>query len=258
MRVTIFDNIKHEEKTTAIETLIKYSTPFQSYFLMVMLSVLMATLGLLMNNTAVIIGSMLIAPVLYPLLGLAMGVVMADSKLIFRSLNTFFKSILLSVIAAAVVTLFVVPGATNFQLTSEILSRTTPTLPDATIAIIAGLAASFALVKPTMSETLPGVAISVALVPPLATIGIGISTLSWTVTSGAVILLLANSLGIVFASVIVFSIMNFYAKKSIAVKAVKKEDKALEKEISGEAKKEIQKEEEKLEEKEKENSKSKK
>ena len=156
MRVTIFDNIKHEEKTAAIETLIKYSTPFQSYFLMVMLSVLMATLGLLMNNIAVIIGSMLIAPMLYPLLGLAMGVVMADAKLIFRSLNTFFKSILLSIIAAAVVTLFVVPGATNFQLTSEILSRTTPTLPDATIAIIAGLAASFALVKTNNERNIAG------------------------------------------------------------------------------------------------------
>lgn len=249
MKITVFDNIKHEDKSRAIEVLIKYSTPFQSFFLMVMLSVLMATIGLLMNNTAVVIGSMLIAPVLYPLLGLAMGIVMADAKLIFRSLNTFFKSIFFGILAATVVTLFMVPGITNFELTPEILSRTTPSLPDATIAIIAGLAASFALAKPTMSETLPGVAISVALVPPLATVGIGIATLSWTVTSGAVILLLANSLGIIFASVIVFSIMNFYVKRNIAIEVVKEEDKELAKVNSGQAKKENQKEEEKEEKK---------
>lgn len=231
MRINVFDNIKNEEKQVAIETLIKNSTPFQSFFFMVILSVIMATIGLLMNNIAIIIGSMLIAPVLYPLLGLAMGVAMADGKLIFRSIGTFLQSGVLGLAASVIVTLLMIgPTNSTFELTPEIIIRTIPSLPDATIAIIAGLAASFALVKPNLSETLPGVAISVALVPPLATAGIGIANLSWSITSGAIILFFTNSFGIVFASVIVFSIMNFYVKRNIAIEAVKKEDIELEKE----------------------------
>lgn len=231
MRISIFDNIKTKEKDDAIEVLVKRSTPYQDYFFRVLLALFMASLGLLMNNVAIIIGSMLIAPVLYPIMGLAMGTVMADAKLIYRSLGTFFKSITIGVIGAAVVALLMFPpgGTLPLLLTPEILMRTQPTLPDAAIAIIAGLAASFALVKPELSESLPGVAISVALVPPLGVAGIGIASLNFDIAIGSLILFFVNALGILFACVMVFSIMNFYADRSVAKKAVTKEDKELEK-----------------------------
>lgn len=234
MKIAIFNNVNNKDKSNALESLIKLSSPRQDFFLLVILSVFMATIGLHQNNVAIIIGSMLIAPVLYPILGIAMGTVMADSQLIIRSIRTFSKSLLIGIVIAALVTLFFNGSEITAQaITPEILLRIKPSLADAITAIIAGLAASFALVKPKLSETLPGVAISVSLVPPLAVVGIGIASLSWSITSGALILLLINILGILFACVMVFSIMNFYVNRQVADNVIKKEDKKIEKENNG-------------------------
>jgi len=138
MKIVIFDNITNKEKADAIEKLIKQSSPSQDFFLLVVLSVVMASIGLLMNNVAVIIGSMLIAPVLFPILGIAMGVVMVDRKLIGRSFGVLLKSFIIAVVASAVVTLFMYPYNEDWYLTSEILLRINPGLQDAVIALIAG------------------------------------------------------------------------------------------------------------------------
>lgn len=239
MRVSIFDNINNTDKSEAVDKLITQSTPRQEFLLLVILSVLMATIGLIQNNVATVIGSMLIAPVLYPILGIAMGIVMANGKLIFRSLGTLAKSIIIGLGTSILVTLFIyVPGSQNaFQLTQEIALRMDPSLADVAIAIVAGLAASFALVKPQLSEALPGVAISVALVPPLAVVGVGIAVQDFVIASNALVLFAINILGIMFACVMVFSIMNFYVQRSEAKQVIKKEDKKLEKEINGKEKK---------------------
>jgi len=233
MKITIFDNVKNQEKTDAVEKLIKLSTPRQEFFLLVILSTLMATTGLVNNNVATIIGSMLIAPILYPILGISMGIVMANSKLIYRSLHTLGKSFLIGVAAALVVALIsYVPGsAKTFELTSEIALRIKPSLANAAIAVVAGFAASLALVKPSLNETLPGVAISVALVPPLAVFSIGVAVGDWTIASKALILYAINIVGILFACVMVFSVMNFYVQRTEAKEVIKKEDKKLEKEL---------------------------
>ncbi|MBD3328663.1 TIGR00341 family protein [Candidatus Peregrinibacteria bacterium] len=220
-----------KDKNNAISDLITHSTPRQDFFLFLIFSVCMSTIGLLQNNVAIIIGSMLIAPVLYPILGIAMGTVMANKLLIFRSVRTFFSSFILAIGAGALVTLFfhIPANGDFFELTPELYLRITPTLADAAVAVIAGLAASFALVKPQLSESLPGVAISVALVPPLAAVGIGITQLDLAIITGALIQFLINTLGILFACVTVFSLMNFYVKSDIAEEVIKEEDKELKK-----------------------------
>jgi len=196
---------------------------------MILLSILMATFGLLIDNTAVIIGSMLIAPMLYPILGISLGVVMSDGKLISRSFYTVIKSTIISVIGAILVTwLF---GA-DIELGREFFSRTEPTIIYATIAFISGLAASFALVKPDLSETLPGIAISVSLIPPVAAVGIGIARFDWVLASGALIMFLINIAGIIFASMTVFSLMNLYVKRTIVTKIIAREREEMEKEIA--------------------------
>lgn len=232
MRISVFDNIDNKSKSEAVDKLITNSTPRQDFFLLVILSILMATVGLLTNNVAIVIGSMLIAPVLYPIMGIAMGIVMANAKLIYRSLGTLGTSLLIGLAAAIVVTLLAyVPGSGYvFEVTPEITLRTNPALSDVAIAIFAGLAASFALVKPQLSETLPGVAISVALVPPLSVFGIGLAVQDLVIASNGFILLLINILGILFACVMVFSIMNFYVQRSEAKEVIKEEDRKLEKE----------------------------
>lgn len=224
---TLFNNLSEKDKGNAIESLIQHSTPRQDFFLLVILSILMATFGLLINSTAVIIGSMLIAPILHPILSLSLGVVISDGKLISRSFYTLMKSLAFGIAGAALVTIFF---SSKFEMTPEIISRTEPSLIYACIAIVAGLAASFALVKPHLSETLPGIAISVALMPPLAVTGIGIARFDWSVISNSFLLFIINAAGIIFASMVVFSLMNLYIKRNVAVEAMCKEDANLKKE----------------------------
>ena len=222
MTLVLFNNLTEKDKSDAIENLIAESTPRQDFFLMMVLSVLMATFGLLINNTAVIIGSMLIAPILYPILSLSLGIVMADFKLISRSFYTLLKSMVFGIAAAAVIALF-------FSQDCEV-SLVEPSLIYVMIAIVAGMAASFALIKPHLSETLPGIAISVMLIPPLASTGIGIAKFDWNTISNSFVLFLINTIGIIFASMIVFSLMHLYIRRMEARKAIKKEEKAVERE----------------------------
>lgn len=227
MELKFFANLKNDDKTNAIEKLVKNTSPSQQFFLMVVLSVLMATFGLLQNNPAVIIGSMLLAPVLYPILGLSMGLVMSDSSLLSRSLNTLSKSFLYALVASFVASVLFSSVPSSINIAVDFIK---PSLISASIAVIAGLAASFSLVKPDMSETLPGVAISVSLVPPLSAIGIGLSVGNWTVVTSSFLLFIINVLGIVFASMLVFSLMNFYVNRKVVAAEIKKDDILLEEE----------------------------
>lgn len=229
MSLIIFDNLTDKDKAQSVEKLISESSPRQSFFLMIGLSVLMATFGLLLDSAAIIIGSMLIAPLLYPLLSFGLGVVMYDFKLMGRSVYTIAKSTVIGVILAVFVAL--VFSFRGQIVTPEILGQTQFLLSYVFVAIIAGLAGSFVFVKPQHNEHLPGVAISVALIPPIALIGIGIAWLDWSIVSTSLILYLVNVVGIVGASIVVFSRMKLAGHKKVAIKAVKKEDKIMEKEI---------------------------
>ena len=226
MPVTVFTNFTEKDKTTAVDRLISGSTPSQDFFLMVVLSVLTACFGLLTNSSTVIVGSMLIAPLLYPILSLSLGVIMADYSVISRSFWTLTKSLLLGVSASFLASLVF---TTQFSdITSEIASRAQPSLISLMVAIIAGFAASFALVKPQLNETLPGIAISVSIIPPIAVIGIGIAEFNWSLISGSFLLFLVNAIGIVFASMITFSLMNFYSQKREARKTIAMEERKIE------------------------------
>ncbi len=229
MVLLLFNNLTGKDKSNAVERLISASTPSQDFFLMVVLSVLTATFGLLLNNVAVIIGSMLIAPILYPILSLSLGIIMSDPKLISRSFYTLVKSTVFGITISALATLLFANRLT--EITPEIISRTHASLPYIMIAIAAGLAGSFALVKPQLNETLPGIAISVALIPPLGVIGIGLAQLNWELISGAFLMFLVNAIGIVFASMLTFSMMNFYVKREKAEETIKKEDAKVERQI---------------------------
>jgi uncharacterized hydrophobic protein (TIGR00271 family) len=229
MVLVLFKNLTENDKSVAVEHLIKSSTPSQDFFLMIILSVITATFGLLLNNVAVIIGSMLIAPMLYPFLSLSLGITLSDASLISRAFYTVLKAWAFGVIVSALTTLLF---ASHFSdITPEIFSRTQATLPFIIIAIVAGFAGSFALVKPQLNETLPGIAISVALIPPIAVTGIGIAHFSWPLVSGSILLFVVNAIGILFSGIITFSMMNFYVKRAIARKAVKQEDAKVEREI---------------------------
>lgn len=227
MIAMLFNSLTEQQKTEAVKDLIQDSTPRPEFFLMTALSVVMATAGLIIDNAAVIIGSMLIAPILSPILSLSMGIVMSDLKLVTRSFRTLAVASGVSVGIAALSTVFF-PATYGFG--EEILSRVDASLVYLAIAAVAGIAASFARAKPDMSESIPGIAISVALIPPLSVMGIGIARLDWGVASGSFLLFITNVVGIVFASMIVFSLMNLYTKRNVASRAMASEEKQLAKE----------------------------
>ncbi len=232
MPTLFFRTQQERDKDSAIDRVISESTPRPEFFLMVFLSVLMATFGLLIGNSAVVIGSMLIAPILSPVLSLSLGIVILDIHLTLRSFYTLLKSIVMAVVSATAATFLFAPLAgLDWQLNSEILSRMEPSIMFVAIALVAGFAASFALLRPELNASLPGVAVSVAVIPPLAVVGIGFATLNWTMLVNSSWLFLANLVSIMFAGMIVFFFTNFYEKRNLVKKVVKREDKELEQEI---------------------------
>lgn len=225
-----FQAINDNDKAAVVRKLMQSSTPNFDFFYLVGLSVLMATLGLLVDSAAVVIGSMLLAPLMYPILGIALGLVMSNGDVIGRSTVTLTKSFAIGLGLSVIAAFFF--GDQSMILNSEVVARIGSEFwfEYFLVAFVAGLAVSFALAQPEWSETLPGIAISVALIPPLGVIGVGIAAFDFEVVSGAVVLLGINLLGIIFAAMISFSLMNLYQKQNIAASTIKREEERLEEE----------------------------
>ena len=235
-----FQAIEETQKTRAVRQLVEDSTPDFDYFLMLILSVMMSTFGLLAGSETIVIGAMLLAPLLAPVMGLALGTSMSHHPLILRSISTIAYSIMFSVGAAIVGAFLFSVGNVTGGLNEVILARTEPSLLYFMVAMISGFAVAYTSVKPELSATLPGVAVAVALIPPLAVLGVGIAMLAPAVVAGATVMFLINVAGIVFAGMVTFSLMDVHHKKYIAESTIKKEEERLKEE--GEKIKEIDEE----------------
>ena len=181
------------------------------YFLLVLLSAAIATFGLLTNSAAVVIGSMLVAPLLPPILGIGLGTATGEIRLTRRAFFTLMMGAGLAIVIAAIITVInlFMPFVDLQTLPAEVLARTHPTLLDFGIALAGGLAVAYAYTRPNLSSVISGAAIATALMPPLATVGIGIALLRWDVISGAAFLFITNAVTILFASGLVFSTRGF-------------------------------------------------
>ncbi len=224
-------SIEEYDKAKAVKSIIKDSTPDFDYYLMLILSTLMATMGLLAGSETTVIGAMLLAPLLAPTLGLALGVSMSESSLISRSFGTIVRSSLVAVLSAVIASfLFALSKFDGGALNDAILSRTSPSLLYFMIAAISGFAVAYASVRPDLSESLPGVAIAVALIPPLSVVGIGLTGGGVKLVSGALLMFLINVAGIVFAAMVAYSLMDVHHKRFMAEKLVEKEQERLKQE----------------------------
>jgi uncharacterized hydrophobic protein (TIGR00271 family) len=215
--------VPYLEETIASEELspsmVRSSIPSFGFFFMLGLASAIATFGLIANSAPAIIGAMIIAPLMSPILSLSYGLVTFDRRLITLSIITVATGTVLVVAIA-----FTSSVLFGLRITgSEILSRTSPTLLDLGVALAAGGAAAFSQTRQSIANSIAGVAIAVALVPPLAVSGIGLA-LGRTATSetgaslgefglfgggvdiatGAFILFLTNLLGIVAVAMLVF------------------------------------------------------
>lgn len=187
------------------------ATPQFDFYLLVVLSSSIATLGLVTNSAAVIIGAMLLAPLMSPLIGIGLASINGDTKLLRSSLDALLRGALFAVGLSFILTLFnrFLPFVSLQELPAEIIARTRPSPIDLLIALAGGIAAAYALTNPNLSATLPGVAIATALMPPLCTVGIGLALMDWKVAGGALLLFLTNAITIAFASAIVFFLRGF-------------------------------------------------
>jgi uncharacterized hydrophobic protein (TIGR00271 family) len=176
------------------------------YGALLTLAGLIALFGLLENSAAVIIGAMLISPLMNPILSAALALLLGDGNLGRRSATVLAVSIG-GVIA---ITWFVASLTPLKQATPEILARTAPNLLDLFIAFLSGLAGTLALRGGSVAMTiLPGVAIAVAVVPPLSVVGYGLSTHQGSIAGGAFLLFVTNLVSIILSAAGVFRIMGF-------------------------------------------------
>ncbi len=187
------------------------SHPDFDYFLMIVLSSVIATLGLLIDSGATVIGAMLVAPLMTPILGVGLASLTGDQSLIKNAGSALLRGSLTSIVIAAVLTLInrPLPFVLLQELPHEVLTRTHPTPIDLFIALAGGAAAAFAWALPQVSPSLPGVAIATALMPPLCVVGIGLALGEWRVAGGALLLFFTNAVAIAFASMLVFYALGF-------------------------------------------------
>ena len=176
------------------------SEPEMRFYAMAAISSAIATYGLMMNSTAVIIGAMLVAPLMTPIFGISLALVRGDTSLLGRSIRAEIAGIVLCVTIAACFG-FLMP---ELEVTEEMLVRTRPNLLDLLVAMLAGFAGAYAMVDEHISPALPGVAIATAIVPPLANTGLSISLGAYSGAYGSFLLFFANFLSILLVAAIIF------------------------------------------------------
>ncbi|MDF2773268.1 MAG: hypothetical protein K0S86_2763 [Geminicoccaceae bacterium] len=174
------------------------------YWLQLFLATGIATLGLALGSTAVVIGGMLVSPLMGPIVELGMGFAVGSSLLVIRSFLRVFLSAVGVVASAALITL----ALPFHEVTAEIAARTSPTLLDLLIAVFCALAAAYTTVRQTADTTAAaaGTAIGIALVPPLCVVGYGLGTAAGATASGAALLFTAN-----FSAIVLFAVLSFLA-----------------------------------------------
>lgn len=182
------------------------SAKFSYVFLTLMiLSTLVATTGLFANSSPVIIGAMILAPLMSPIISLSMGVIRANHFLISQSIKTLLIGIIMALFVSSAFT-FIIP---LHDITNEMQGRLHPNLLDLFVAIFSGIAGAYASSKEEVAKSLAGVAIAVALVPPLSVTGIGIGFGDLQMIYGSFLLFITNLVGITLSAAITFIILGY-------------------------------------------------
>ena len=163
-----------------------------------MCAIFIASIGLNMNSTAVIIGAMLISPLMTPIVGLGFGLAIFDTRLIKQSLEVLLTQVLVSLLVS---TLYFWISPLSYA-SSELIARTSPTIWDVLIAIAGGIAGVIGSRKKEANNIVPGVAIATALMPPICTAGYGLANGNVRFLLGALYLFLINCVFIMLANIV--------------------------------------------------------
>ncbi|WP_455757590.1 TIGR00341 family protein [Sulfurimonas sp.] len=218
--VPIFKRADEEDFKELFIALKQNASLTASFVILMILSTLLATTGLFQNSAPVIIGAMVLAPLMAPIVSLAMGVTRGEQFLIKESAYTLSLGIFTALMFSSFYT-YLMPLNT---LTNEMSARLNPNILDLTVAIISGIAGAYASAKSEIAKSLAGVAIAVALVPPLSVTGIGIGYWDSEIIYGSFLLFLTNLVGITLSASMTFLILGYApinrAKKGIIYTSV--------------------------------------
>lgn len=191
------------------------------FAVLMFLSTVIATGGVIGDSTATVIGAMLIAPLMTPILATTAALVMGDGQKAWQSL-TLVVAGAAGVILVSMIMSQLSITVLNFETNTQITSRVSPRMTDLVVALAAGLAGAFATSREDVADSLPGAAIAIALVPPLCVVGISLGNREWLDVWGAFLLFLTNCLSILLAGGAVFAIMGLKKASTEKMNTVKR------------------------------------
>jgi len=192
-----------------------------AFWTMLTLAGVIATAGVLADSTATVIGAMIIAPLSTPIMGIALGIVKRERVRAGR----FVALGAVVVVLIGVLATLLIPGDIDLQGNSQITGRTSPTILDLVAAIATGIAGAVGLSRRDVAAVLPGVAIAISLVPPLAVVGVCLGEGEITMAMGALLLFLSNLVALVLAGTVIFAALG-YAGESAQDEAAHADDDA--------------------------------
>jgi len=203
-----------EDKRKVLENIISNISFRGSNLWILACAIVIASVGLNVNSTAVIIGAMLISPLMGPIVGAGFGLGMYDFELVKKSI----KNLLIATVVSLIVSTFYFYISPFKEVQSELLARTSPNIYDVLIAFFGGLVGVIAVTRVEKGNPIPGVAIATALMPPLCTAGYGLATGNYVFFGGALYLYTINCVFICIATFIIVKFLKYPIAKQIDIK----------------------------------------
>ena len=205
-----FPTLERDERKQLVERIAIGADGGVDYIVMMLLAATLASLGLLQGSTAVVIGAMLVAPLMGPLVAAGLALAQGNLSLFRNALLVCGTGILLGLGAS----LFFGVLNPGFEASMEIEARGNPDVLDLFIALASGMVAAYAMGRPNVSGTLAGVAIAAALLPPLAVVGIALTNDELTIAGNAAILFATNLVAIILGAALVFRLLGMHVASS--------------------------------------------
>jgi len=209
------------ERDELCKEIIETSSLNVGFYLLIILSTFIVAVGLLKNSTILIIGGMLVAPLLSPILSISLAITIINFRVFLRSIRIFIVSVLVSLITSYVLGLI-----TKFSIYQIDLINSMKAI-DLTVFLIpvaAGAAASFTWAKKELNSSIPGIAVTVTLLPPLTIMGLALAVENFLIFKEALNVYLLNVFGVIIGSLIIFMIMGFYKSSKKIIEEVEQED----------------------------------
>lgn len=201
-------------RNKTLKHLEKYSRPNLDFFLLTAFASSIISLGLILNNSSIIIGGMVVAPLITPFFGFSLNLIILNLKNIFETLGAILLGVAVAVGVSFIIGFVInILSIDDFNNTTEILSRTKPDVLYFIVAILSGLVGSYAYVRPELSERIIGIAISAAIVPPLSVVGLSLAKMDMKLITSSSLLFVINLIGICLGSIIMFIILGFGKEK---------------------------------------------